>query len=152
MNNKIKPWLTRTASISTASLCILCCIPQEGMCLAANASIMKEIVQDFVYQARNLNEDAFQEQLIALAQVIEKSEDPVADMYQFLHMLVDQMNTCYGLALTMLQLFQQIRDNLHLVQISDIEDADLLEGLESLEQYAEEYAKEPSGWKEHCLF
>ena len=78
---------------------------------------MKQLVQDFVDQARNLNEDAFQEQLIALAQIIEKSEDPVAETYQFLHILVDQMNTRYGFAFTMPQLFQLIRENLHLFQI-----------------------------------
>lgn len=144
MNNEIKSWKAKATWIVATNLCLPCCIPQDGICLALDPTAKKEMVRDFVDQAQNPNADTFQQQLVNLVQVLEDSEDPIAEAYQLLCLLIDHMNTRYGTALTMSQLFQLIRENPHLIQIPGIEEADLLEGLEMLEQYEEDLAKETS--------
>lgn len=153
MNNQIKTWINRTTSITATALCVFCCLPQEGMALEAKNHTIEQIVKDFVDQGKNPNNETFQEQIAKIIECLEESEDPLSDGYRFLQILLNQVNANYGYSFSMPQMFDQIRGNLHLIQIPEIEETDLRQGLEMLEEYAKtagnDHSKEK--WSEHCF-
>ena len=132
MNNGIKTWAARTISTTATIVSIACCLPQSAMCLDS----MEQVASNIVVQMQHPNFDVLENEITKIVEFLEESKDPVADGYRFLQSLLDQMNAQTGYSFTMFQFLQQIKENLHLVQIPGVDEADLLEAIQMLEDYS----------------
>ena len=149
MKQQTKTWLNHTTLVTATAICVLCSFPQEGISLEAKGHSIEQLAINFVDQAQSSDEDAFQKQCAELVEFFNNSEDCLDDAYQYLTALVGQIHESYGYTLTVSELIQQIRGNLHYVEFSDFNEAELIEGLDTLQTYASEMAIKKSNGKEN---
>lgn len=124
----------RTTAIAATALSILCCIPQEAACFVGSGRAIEGMAKNFVEQNEIPDDEAFQAQIIELVQFLENSDDPLGEGCELIQTMLDQVNAKYGCSLTFPQILQQVRENIHYVQISEIEN-ELMAGLQELEEY-----------------
>jgi len=94
----------RVASIALTSACILCCIPQHAYCLT-NESIAKQLLE-------TSDIDLLKDQLDVLELSMEKSDDAIAEGRQFIEAFLAQINSQYGISLSISQACQLVKENL----------------------------------------
>ena len=150
MNNRIKTWAARAISTTTTTVSIVCCLPQNAMCLESNVDSIEQAARDFIEQTHNSSRDALEEQIIKVVESFEDSTDPVADGYRFLQALLDQVNAESGYSFSMPQFLQQIKENLRFVQIPGVDAEELLEAIKMIEDYSPDNRSEKH-WKEHSF-
>src|SRR5579871_3702128 len=148
MNNRIKTWAARAISTTTTAVAIVCCLPQNAMCLESNVDSIEQAARDFIEQTQNSSRDALEEQIIKVVESFEDSTDPVADGYRFLQALLDQVNAESGFSFSMPQFLQQIKENLRFVRIPGVDEEELLEAIKMIENYSLDNKSEKL-WKEH---
>lgn len=95
----------RFSAIAT-SLCILCSIPQEGLCLPQN-------MQDELLQHVIMNDsDDWLEQIDRFTDLIEKSENPKGESRQLFQSLIDSINARYEEKFTLAESCQMVRNKI----------------------------------------
>lgn len=150
MNNRIKTWATRAISTTTTAVSIVCCLPQNAMCIESNVDSIEQAARDFVEQTQNSRLDALEEQITKMVESFEESTDPLADGYRFLQALLDQVNAQSGYSFSMPQFLQQIKENLRFAQIPGVDEDELLEVIKMIEEYSPDN-KSQKHWQEHCF-
>lgn len=125
----------RTTAIAATTLSILCCIPQEAACFVGSGRTIEEVAKNFVEHNEAPDNVISQAQIIELVQFLENSDDPLGEGCELIQTMLDQANAKYGYSFTLPQVLQQLRENIHYVEISEIEN-EIMDGLQGLEEYA----------------
>ena len=118
-------------SISIAA-CLLCCIPQNGTCAAENPSKASVFINDLLDKADRQDPNP-EIDFNAMIEIITEAENPLQGTKDFLQTLVDEVNVRYGLALTMEDYYQLLRQNLPFMQLSSDMEKLILIGIDALE-------------------
>jgi len=90
------------------SLCLLCCIPQDGWCLS-------QIERDeFLHHVIMKDPDDWLNQLDRYADLIAKTENPKVESRQFLRALIEAVNARHGGNVTVAESCREVRKHLHI--------------------------------------
>ena len=110
----------RMASVATTSVCILCCIPQSGICYAGDASIeTQRLASEILNSVEICDVSGVSEQFDKLAEIADASENPLAESQKFLQIFIEELNAQYALNLTIQDACKLIRENIHVLNIPE---------------------------------
>jgi hypothetical protein len=107
----------RVSSVAAISACILCFSPLPAICLAINRSEPEEFVSNVVTHISDGNSNHLMERFNELEGVIQSSGDPLNESRKFLQSFIGEINTRYGLNLTIHEACALVRENLHIWQL-----------------------------------
>jgi len=107
----------RLASVAMASVCILCSIPQSGICLAPGGTEPRESIDGILNHIIDSDSGLIVEKFDALEETIQSSANPLDESRKFLQSFINEINAKYQLALTVPEACRLIRENLHVLQI-----------------------------------
>jgi hypothetical protein len=82
----------RLASIVTTILCILCCIPQNGICFSGNDCNSNHLVDKILSQDEDSNAEALSKDFDEFHKIISLSDDPLAEGRKFLDAFIAEVN------------------------------------------------------------
>ena len=108
----------RLASITVIGACVLCFLPQEGICLAFDKNEPQEFVHEMLSNIEEDNSDLLIAKFDVLEESIEASEDPFDEGRVFLKSFIEEINLRYGMNLTFRDACTLVRDNLHTLGLS----------------------------------
>jgi hypothetical protein len=125
MAHDVSPWIhfgsyRRVSSVVVTGICILCSIPQEGVCAAA-ASESGAISAEVVHAIARGDEARLVEQFDELEKAIEASQDRLEESRKFLNSFVQQLNAQYGVTLTLEEGCALVQQNIEMFQLKEEE-------------------------------
>ncbi len=109
----------RVAALAVTSVSLLCCNQLEGVG-------SQEIASDLLIQVENQNADGALGVMDRLGEMIEASEDPLAESRKFLQTFLKELNAKYGLNLTLHDACRFVRDNFHALGLPEESREDIL--------------------------
>ena len=109
----------RLASVATTSLCLLCCMPQPGFCIDLPCPNSKEFVHLLLNHVADNNTDLLVERFDELEGALGVSSNPLKEGREFLQLFIEEINIKYGVNLTMQSACMLVRENLHVLQLSE---------------------------------
>jgi hypothetical protein len=103
----------RMAAIAVISSCMLCCIPQSASC-HINASEPQEILN-----LGNSSPDYLATKFDNLEQSVNRSDNPLKESKKFLQSFLNEIESRHGINLTIQEACLLVKNNLHLIEISE---------------------------------
>lgn len=131
----------RLASIATSTLCILCYIPQQEVCVSGIDSESNFLADKILNQGDHNNAEAISRDFDELEEILSLSEDPLAEGLKFLNSLITELNFRYGLSLTVIDACKLVRENLHTLQIPLEAQNAILQTIELLETQENDFGE-----------
>jgi hypothetical protein len=106
------------ASVAATSICILCCIPLDAVCLVTDElPNSPRPASEILNQINAHNPDVLIEEFDRLNDVFDESGESLAEGRKFLQSFIEEVNSRYGLTLTMSEACKLVRENLHTLQV-----------------------------------
>lgn len=93
-------------SVLATSLCLLCCIPQDGLCLSQAAK------DEFLHRVIMNDPDDWIDQIETLSEQVNKAKDPLAECRQFVLSLLQGANSRYMGEITLEEGCQLVNEKL----------------------------------------
>lgn len=101
-------------SLKVASICLLGSIPLNGICFEdKELPDSQKIANEILNQVDTQNLDPLFEEFDKLEKIFDASTDPIDEGRQFLRSFINEINTRYGLTLTLRDACKLVRENLN---------------------------------------
>lgn len=123
-------WHCRMASV-IIFICIGIFIPQRSWCFTENNQLL---IEDILFKVDLGKTEEVLEKFNVLGEFIDETENSIEKCREFLDSFISQMNSHYGLFLTLEEAFKIVRNNFPLLRLSSKEESAMVAVIDFIEK------------------